>query len=74
MGHGLMVQGSYTFSRNIDTSSGTGIGDPYVNSISSSLYYWDQSCRRAPSDTNITHNFVLSYTYLIPTIASAPDY
>jgi len=70
VGHGLSFQASYTFSRNIDTSSGSGIGDPYVNSISSSLYYWDQSRRRALSDTNITHNFVFSYTYLVPTIAT----
>jgi hypothetical protein len=73
-GHGLTLSGSYTFSKNIDTSSGSGIGDPYVNSISSSLYYWNQGLRRALSDTNVTHNFVLSYMYTVPTLASAPGY
>lgn len=73
-GHGLTLSGSYTFSRNIDTSSGSGIGDPYVNSISSSLYYWSQALRRGLSDTNITHNFILSYMYTVPTLASASGF
>jgi len=72
MGHGLSFQGSYTYSKNLDSSSGTTIGDPYVNSISSSLYYWDPKLRYGLSDTNITHNLVLSYTYLLPTLSSAP--
>jgi outer membrane receptor protein involved in Fe transport len=73
-GHGLTVSGSYTFSRNISTSDGTGIGDPYVNSLSSSLFYWNQALRRGPADTNITHNFVLSYMYNIPGPANASRY
>ena len=73
-GHGLTLSGSYTFSRNITTSDGTGIGDPYVNSLSSSLFYWDQALRRSLSDTNITHNFVLSYMYNIPTMSRTPEY
>ena len=72
VGHGLSVQGSYTFSKNLDASSGTTIGDPYVNSISSSLYYWNPKLRYGLSDSNITHNLVLSYTYLLPTFSSAP--
>ena len=74
MGHGLMVNGSYTFAKNIDTSSGTGIGDPYVNSISSNLYYWDPKLRRSLSDTDIRHNLVLSYSYTLPTPSSAPGF
>jgi len=72
VGHGLSFQGSYTFSKNLDGSSGTTIGDPYVNSISSSLYYWDPKLRYGLSDTNVTHNLVLSYTYILPTLSSAP--
>jgi outer membrane receptor protein involved in Fe transport len=67
LGHGLSLQGSYTFSTNIDTSSGTTIGDPYVNSISSSLYYWDNKLRTGLSDTNIRHNLVVSFSYQVPT-------
>jgi hypothetical protein len=73
VGHGLSFQGSYTFSKNLDGSSGTTIGDPYVNSISSSLYYWDPKLRYGLSDTNITHNLVMSYSYILPTFSSAPS-
>jgi hypothetical protein len=73
-GHGLTVSGSYTFSRNISTSDGTGIGDPYVNSISSSLFWFNQSLRRGPADTNITHNLVVSYMYNVPDFSGAPHY
>jgi len=72
LSHGLSVQGSYTFSKNLDASSGTTIGDPYVNSISSSLYYWDPKLRYGLSDTDIRHNLVLSYTYIFPTLNSTP--
>jgi len=71
LGHGLALQGSYTFSKNLDSSSGTSIGDPYVNSISSSLYYWNPKLRYGLSDTNITHNLVLSYSYILPTFSSS---
>ena len=46
----------------------------YVNSISSSLFYFNQRLRRGPSDTNITHNFVLSYMYNIPSFSRGPEY
>jgi hypothetical protein len=73
-GHGLTVSGSYTFSKNITTSDGSGIGDPYVNSISSNLFWFRQSLRRGLSDTNITHNFVMSYMYNLPTVDRGPNY
>ena len=71
VGHGLSFQGAYTFSKNLDASSGTSIGDPYVNSISSSLYYWDPKLRYGLSDTNINHNLVFSYSYILPTLPTS---
>src|SRR4029077_19027481 len=47
-------------------SSGSNIGDPYVNSLSSSLYYFNQRLRMASSDTDIRHNLVISGEYAIP--------
>ncbi|HET6145632.1 MAG TPA: carboxypeptidase regulatory-like domain-containing protein [Candidatus Acidoferrales bacterium] len=73
-GHGLTVSGSYTFSKNITTSDGSGIGDPYVNSISSNVFWFRQALRRGLSDTNITHNFVMSYMYNVPNISKGPSY
>jgi hypothetical protein len=64
--HGLMVRGSYTFSKNIDTGSGSGITDPYVNALVNTVYYWDPKLRRARADTDMRHNLVISYTYNFP--------
>ncbi len=66
VGHGLMVRGSYTFSKNIDTGSGSGIADPYVNALINTVYYWDPKLRRALADTDMRHNLVVSYTYNLP--------
>jgi outer membrane receptor protein involved in Fe transport len=69
LSHGFNVTGSYTFAKNIDTSSGSNIGDPYVNSISSSLYYFDEHQRRSLADTDIRHNLVISGEYTVPSPA-----
>lgn len=66
LSHGLVVQGSYTFSKNIDTGSGSGITDPYVNALVNTVYYWDPKLRRARADTDMRHNLVMSYNYTIP--------
>ena len=49
LSRGLQVQGSYTWSRSIDTSSATGVPDPFQNSITS-LFFFDQRLHRGPSD------------------------
>ena len=51
MSHGFRVQGSYTWSKSIDTGSSTLAGDPFGNSISS-LYLFNpnlQHCLWRPS-------------------------
>jgi hypothetical protein len=65
MGHGFQAQASYTFGKSIDTSSGTTDGDQFQNGISS-LFFFDQKTRRAPSDFNVTHTLTLSYTWDVP--------
>lgn len=67
---GLMVQGSYTLSKNIDTGSGAGITDPYVNALVNTVYYWDPKLRRARADTDMRHNLVVSYNYTFPSPSS----
>ena len=69
MGHGFQVEGSYTLSKNIDTSSGSAASDPYTNSISTLLFFCNQ-CRRGLSDTDIRNVFTLNYVWDIPTPAS----
>ena len=48
MSHGFQVQGTFTWGRSIDTSSATGLGDPFGNSISS-LNYFDTRLTRGSS-------------------------
>jgi hypothetical protein len=66
LSHGFQVQGSYTWSRSIDTSSGATDGDQFLNGISSLLFF-DRKLRRGPSDFNSDQNLVVSYSWSIPT-------
>jgi len=66
MSHGFQAQASYTWSRSIDTSSGSTDGDQFLNGISS-LFFFDRRVRRAPSDFNVGQNLVLTYDWNIPT-------
>ena len=69
MSHGLQIEGSYTFAKSIDTSSGSAASDQYRNSISTLLPFCT-ACRRALSDTDIRHNFTANFVWNIPTLAS----
>jgi hypothetical protein len=66
MSRGFQLQGAYTWSRSIDTSSGSTDGDQFRNGISS-LMFFDRKLRRGPSDFNVTHNLVFNYVWDIPT-------
>jgi Carboxypeptidase regulatory-like domain/TonB-dependent Receptor Plug Domain len=66
MSHGFQAQASYTWSRSIDTSSGSTDGDQFLNGISS-LFFFDRRVRRGPSDFNVGQNLVLTYDWNIPT-------
>jgi Carboxypeptidase regulatory-like domain/TonB-dependent Receptor Plug Domain/TonB dependent receptor len=66
MSHGFQAQGSYTWSKCLDTGSGSLLGDPYANSLSS-LIFFNRGGRRGLCDFNITHNFVLNYLWQPPT-------
>jgi len=60
---GLEVQGSFTWSKSLDTSSSVGSGGPFSNSISGQYLF---APMRALSDFNIGRTFVLSGTWEIP--------
>jgi len=66
MSHGFQAQGSYTWGKCIDMGSGSLLGDPYKNSLSSLMFFNRQS-RRGLCDFNVAHNFVLNYVWLPPT-------
>jgi len=67
MSHGFQAQASYTWSRSIDTSSGSTDGDQFLNGISS-LFFFDRRLRRGPSDFNVDQNLVLTYDWNILTL------
>ncbi len=62
IGRGLQVEGSYTWGKTIDTSSGSLVGDEYSNSISSPLWF-DTKRNRGLADFNVAHNLEVNYTW-----------
>jgi hypothetical protein len=69
MSHGIQVEGSYTFSKNIDDGGGSVASDPFRNSISTLLWFCE-SCRRGLSDQDQRHNLTVNYEWDIPTPSS----
>ena len=66
MSHGFQVQGAFTWSKSIDTSSASVAGDTFGNSISS-LPWFDLKLNRALSDFNVGRTFVVNGTWELPT-------
>jgi hypothetical protein len=69
MSHGLQVESSYTWSKNIDDGGGSVASDPFRNSISTLLWFCER-CRRSLSDQDQRHNLTMNYVWDIPTPAS----
>ena len=65
-GHGLHLQGSYTWQKAIDDGSSTLAGDQYLNSASSVPLWFDSATRRGVSDFNLSQNGVLSGVWTLP--------
>jgi hypothetical protein len=66
MTHGLQIEGSYTWSKNIDDGGGSVASDPFRNSISTLLWFCER-CRRGLSDQDQRHNLTVNYVWDIPT-------
>jgi hypothetical protein len=67
---GLQVQGSYTWSKNIDTSSSSVAGSTFDNSITQ-LPFFDLRLTRGLSEFDIRHNVAISYTWQLPSPPSS---
>ena len=72
MTHGLQLQGVFTWSKSIDTSSASLAGDTFGNSISS-LPWFDLRLNRGLSDFNVGRSFVVNGTWEVPTPKSLPS-
>src|SRR5258708_28323697 len=69
MSHGFQIETSYTWSKNIDDGGGSVASDPFRNSISTLLWFFER-CRRSLSDQDQRHNLTMNYVWDIPTPAS----
>jgi len=69
MGHGFQIQGSYTWSKSMDDSSGSTAGDTFqLDSVSEPFY--DQSLNKGLSDFDVRHNLVINGLWNVPTAKS----
>ena len=66
MSHGFQVQGTFTWSKSMDTSSASVAGDTFGNSISS-LSWFDLRLSRGLSDFNVGRTLVVNGTWELPT-------
>lgn len=64
IGSASQLAGSYTWSKTIDTGSGSMVGDEYTNSISSPLFF-NLKLNRGLADFNVSHNLNLNYTWVL---------
>jgi hypothetical protein len=68
LSHGLLVQGSYTWSKSLDTGSNS-LMTPYTNTVAN-LPVFDSRLRRAVSDFDVPQNVAVSGTWELPGPAS----
>src|SRR5258705_9818040 len=66
IGHGAQIEGSYTWGKTIDTSSGSLVGDEYSNFIASPLFFAPK-LNRGLADFNVAQNLEVNYTWEIGT-------
>jgi hypothetical protein len=64
--HGFQVQGSFTWSKSIDTNSGGIVGDWLLNGISSSAFY-DPRLTKGLSDYHVPRVLSINYLWYVPT-------
>lgn len=67
MSHGLQVLGSFTWSRTMDTSSGSFAGDNFSADLSPTIPWWDLKIVRGLSDFNVSRNLTINALWNVPT-------
>jgi hypothetical protein len=70
MSGGFQAQGSFTWGKSLDTSSGTVTGDQWTNSLVNAWNWFNPRASRAVSDFNISRTFVLDVTWNVPGLKS----
>jgi hypothetical protein len=72
LSHGIQFQGSYTYSKSIDTGSSGIAGDTFGNSVSS-LPLFDPRLRRGLSDFDVRHVGAINAIWLVPNPSNWSD-
>jgi len=67
MSHGLQVLSSFTWSKTMDTSSGSFAGDNFASNLSAITPWWDLKTVRGLSDFNVGRNLTVNVLYNVPT-------
>ena len=66
MTHGVQAQAAYTYGKCLDDGSGAQLGDPFLNSITSLMFFAKKQNRHGPCDFDIRQNFSFNYIWNIP--------
>lgn len=70
MSHGFQIQGSFTWSKSEDTSSGSFAGDNFASDITPTIPWYDLRIIKGLSDFHVGRNLVINGLWHIPTSAS----
>ena len=65
MTRGLQFGAAWTWGRSMDTSSASGVGNQFLNSVQN-LPWFDPRLNRAPSDFDIRHNAAINFIRQVP--------
>jgi hypothetical protein len=68
VGHGIEFHAAYTWGKSIDTLSATVSDSTYPNEIFNPLFF-DQRTTRGLSDFDVGQNFVVNFTWEVPTLS-----
>ncbi len=71
---GLQIQGSYTWGKVFDDSSGSIAADQFANSQSSSPPWWNPRVGRGVADFNVTRNLIINGVWDVPVPNSVPRF
>jgi TonB dependent receptor len=70
MSHGLQAEVSFTWSKTMDTTSGSFAGDNFAGDLNPTIPWWDLKLIRGLSDFNVGRNLVVNFLWQVPTPAS----
>jgi hypothetical protein len=66
MSHGLQAEVSFTWSKTMDTTSGSFAGDNFAGDLNPTIPYWDLHLIKGLSDFNVSRNLVTNLLWQVP--------